>query len=67
MLRAIPGIARKRIRKLPYLANKGGKVKIITRRTETEVPFLKVKKYHLVIFVDEKVTQKLHAVLRIKQ
>jgi hypothetical protein len=63
MLRAILGIARKRKRKLPYLARKGVKVKIITRRIETEAPFLKVKKYHLVIFVDEKVTQRLHAVL----
>jgi hypothetical protein len=65
-MRAILGILRKRKWKLPYLANKGVKVKI-TRIIETEVQFLKVKKYHIVIFVDEKVTQRLHAKLKIKQ
>jgi hypothetical protein len=45
MLRAILGIARKLKRKLPYLANKGVKVKIITKRIETDVPFLKVMSF----------------------
>jgi hypothetical protein len=67
MPRAILGIARKRKRKLPYLANNGVKVKKITKIIETEVPFLNVKRYNLVIFVDERVTQRLHVELRIKQ
>jgi serine phosphatase RsbU (regulator of sigma subunit) len=66
-IKAVSHIARTRKRKVPYLANKGMKVKIITKRIETEVPFLKVKRYHLVIFVDERVTQRLHAELRKKQ
>jgi hypothetical protein len=66
MLRAILETVRKRKWKLPYLANKGVKVRI-TKIIGIEIQFLRVKKYHHVIFVDEKDTQRLHAELEIKQ
>jgi hypothetical protein len=65
-MRAILETVRKRKRKIPYLANKGVKVKI-TKRKEIETQFLRVKKYHLVLFVDENDTQRLHAELKLKQ
>jgi hypothetical protein len=65
-MREILETVRNRKRKVPYLENKGVKVRI-TKIIEINLQFLRVKKYHLVIFVDEKDTQRLHAELKIKQ
>jgi hypothetical protein len=62
MLTAILGITSSRKLKTQFLGSRGVKVKII-RRVEEKSLFLKVKNFHLVIFVVEKATLKQHAAL----